>query len=142
MNELDQAKQEILQLKQKALDAPPGAIASVKSALPMPESSPAERIFDRNLHKIEMEYTLEDIKSRIEVDSVYLSKKKKQIQDEMLLTKQLLANIHKNRLGVSQQLLDGDSSLSYSRKLAISSLKTKLDEQSTKIQKNEDMICD
>lgn len=59
-----------------------------------------------------------------------------------MLTKQLLANIHKNRLGVSQQLLDGDSSLSYSRKLAINSLKTKLDEQSTKIQKNEDMVYD
>ena len=67
------------------------------------------------------------MKEKLEMDKKILTERKQKIQGEMIITKQLLANIQKNRINVTQQYAENDN-LALSRKLAIQSLKNKLDE--------------
>ena len=67
------------------------------------------------------------MKEKLEMDKKIVTERKQKIQGEMIITKQLLANIQKNRINVTQQYAENDN-LALSRKLAIQSLKNKLDE--------------
>ena len=70
-----------------------------------------------------------------------IKKRKEQIQDEIILTKQLLKNIQKNRISVTKEYYESDK-LSLQRKMAIKSIKDKVDEQAAKITQNEMLITD
>jgi len=83
MNELDQAKQEILSLKANNLKKP----LSRQGVSTEPDFAPTPT---NRVHHIESSiptYELKDISSKVEMDSKEVSKRKKQIQDEMVLTK-------------------------------------------------------
>ena len=81
------------------------------------------------------------MKETINLEQTLLKKRKDQIQDEIILTKQLLKNIKKNRIQVTKEYYESDK-LSLQRKMAIKSIKDKVDEQASKIMKNELLITD
>lgn len=70
-----------------------------------------------------------------------LKKKKQELQDEKVLTKQLLKNIQKNKLNITREYFESDK-LSMQRKMAIKSVKDKVDEQAQKIGQSEIVIQD
>lgn len=86
-------------------------------------------------------YDINEIKEKISLEQSQLKKRKDQIQDEIILTKQLLKNIKKNRIQVTKEYYESDK-LSLQRKMAIKSIKDKVDEQASKIMKNEMLITD
>ena len=82
-----------------------------------------------------------EIKERLTLEQGQIKKRKEQIQDEIILTKQLLKNIQKNRISVTKEYYESDK-LSLQRKMAIKSIKDKVDEQAAKITQNEMLITD
>lgn len=86
-------------------------------------------------------YTLEEMKQKIELDSTHCKSEKEKIQTELIMIKQLLRNVQKNKLNVIRDYYEHDK-LSIQRKLAIKSIKSKVEEQSRKIAKNEMVITD
>lgn len=75
-----------------------------------------------------IEYELSEIQDKVKADTTSILNQKKKVHDELVLTKQLLANVHKNRMNISKQLLDSGDKLGYSSKMAVMSLKQKLDD--------------
>ena len=59
-----------------------------------------------------------------------IKQKREKFENDRVILKQLIANIERNRMKIRKDLLEGDtgSELSHSRKLAISSVKDKIDE--------------
>ena len=77
-------------------------------------------------------YDTEEIRETVEQDMKALKKKKQELQDEKVLTKQLLKNIQKNKLNITKEYFESDK-LSMQRKMAIKSVKDKVEEQAQKI---------
>ena len=82
------------------------------------------------------------MKDTIVRDQAALKKRKADLQDELVLTKQLLRNIEKNRIKITQDYLNagkgtGAEGLSLRRKMAIQSIKEKLDQQAATINTKE-----
>jgi len=77
-------------------------------------------------------YDTEEIRETVEKDTKALKKKKQELQDEKVLTRQLLKNIQKNKLNITREYFESDK-LSMQRKMAIKSVKDKVEEQAQKI---------
>ena len=86
-------------------------------------------------------YDTEEIRETVEQDTKALKKKKQELQDEKVLTKQLLKNIQKNKLNIMREYFESDK-LSLQRKMAIKSVKDKVEEQAQKIGQAETVIQD
>lgn len=76
---------------------------------------------------------MEEMQQTITRDLAAAKRKQADLQDELVLTKQLLKNVEKNRTKIASEYLNVDkgnpaASLSFRRKLAIQSIKEKLDQ--------------
>ena len=86
-------------------------------------------------------YDMDEIRETVARDMEHLKKKKVELQDEKVLTKQLLKNIQKNKLNITKEYFESDK-LSLQRKMAIKSVKDKVEEQAQKIAHSEMLIGD
>ena len=89
-----------------------------------------------------LHYELTEVRDTIKREVASVKKRKIELQDELVLTKQLLKNIEKNRLKILKDYLTAgkDSqaeNLSIRRKLAIQTIKEKLDQQASTMNQKE-----
>lgn len=158
LNELDQAKLDILKLKEDQLRskahaqaverqkkvndayARPAAVSRRKpeepssaglGALPLAKPAPPSAHHD-----------VEEMSQTIARDLTALKTKQTDLQNELVLTKQLLRNVEKNRMKITQEYLNAGKGsqtehLSFRRKLAIQSIKEKLDQQAATLNTKE-----
>ena len=72
-------------------------------------------------------YQVDEIKERVDLDSETLKNKKRVAEDDYVLAKQLLKNIEAKRIQITKDYYECDKS-NVSRKLAVKSLKDRIDE--------------
>ena len=72
-------------------------------------------------------YSLEEIRDKVEVEQKTMKNKKDEVQNEMVLVKQLLKNVQKNKLNITRDYFESDK-LSIQRKMAIKSIKDRVEE--------------
>ena len=53
-------------------------------------------------------YSLEEIRDKVEVEQKTMKNKKDEVQNEMVLVKQLLKNVQKNKLNITRDYFDSD----------------------------------
>lgn len=71
-----------------------------------------------------------------------IKSKREKFENDRILMRQLLANIERNRTNIRKNLLEGDSSLSHARRMAVSSIKERIDEQARMLEEEEQKLKD
>jgi hypothetical protein len=72
-------------------------------------------------------YSLTEMQAFVEIKLPKVKAKKEKVENDRVIIRQLIANIDRNRMKIRKELLDGDL-LSHSRRLAITSIKDRIDE--------------
>lgn len=75
-------------------------------------------------------YSLTEILAFVEIKLPKIKAKKDKVENDRVIMRQLIANIDRNRMKIRKELLEskGDT-LSHSRRIAITSIKERIDEQ-------------
>jgi hypothetical protein len=115
---------EIMKLKEMAIK-PVGSLKSIKpEPIRTKKSSPVKKSYPVPPPSF---YNLDEIKTKLDVDTQELKQKKQSVQSELVMIKQLLRNIQKNKLNIIRDYYENDK-LSMQRKMAIKSIKSKVEE--------------
>ena len=80
-----------------------------------------------------LSYSVSEIHTQVDFDLPINQKQIEKLTQEQVMTRQLLANIERNRIKWRKDLFDSDK-ISFERKLALQSVKDKLDTQAMNMQ--------
>jgi hypothetical protein len=99
--------------------------------------------FHRRAHKQANipSYSLTEIQAFIELKLPKIKTKREKAETDRVLMRQLLANIDRNRIKIRKELLE-QADLPHSRRLAISSIKDRIDEQARDLEQEEARLKD
>jgi hypothetical protein len=78
----------------------------------------------------------------MEIKLPKIKSKREKLENDRVLIRQLLANVERNRMKIRKELLDAKLDISHSRKLAIQSIKDRIDEQARGIEEEETKLKD
>ena len=98
----------------------------------------AEQIKQSTAEKLAnmLDYTLDEMLTQVDYDIPICDKEKEKVDNERIMIKQLLSNIEKNRVKWRKEVFEGDT-LSLNRKMALSGVKDKIDQQAQLLQEEE-----
>jgi len=99
-----------------------------------------KRVVEKD-HKVFQEYSLEQIRTFLDLELPLCKKKREKYDNERVLMKQLLSNIERNRNKLRKEYFEAEA-LSHSSKLAVKGIKEKLDHQGSSLGEELEKIKD
>ncbi|CDW91648.1 ww domain containing protein [Stylonychia lemnae] len=138
VKDLDQVKVMIMDLKnqkQNVFNQPSQSFKTNNKGLNFKNKfqSDKSQIFD---------YDLSEIETFVEINLPQVKAKREKHDQDRVILRQLIANVERNRMKLRKDILGTNSSLSHTRRIAVQSVKDKIDEQAHILEDEESQIKD